>query len=43
MKNAKHLLLALSALLLVAACGPSRYTNSSVSLASVPEYAFIEP
>ena len=43
MKNAQHLLIALAALLLVASCGPSRYTNSSVSLAAVPEYAFIQP
>ena len=43
MKNAKHLLFALAALLLVASCGPSRYTSSNVNLASVPEYAFIEP
>ena len=43
MKSIKHLILGLAALLLLAACGPSRYTNSSVNLASVPEYAFIEP
>ena len=43
MKSIQHLILGFSALLLVAACGPSRYTNSSVSLASVPEYAFIQP
>ena len=43
MKNMKHSILALATLLLVAACGPSRYTNSSVNLAAVPEYAFIEP
>ena len=43
MKVFKHLILGLAALLLLAACGPSRYTNSSVNLASVPEYAFIEP
>lgn len=27
----------------MAACGPSRYTSSSFNLASVPEYAFIQP
>ena len=43
MKNMKHSILALATLLVVAACGPSRYTNSSVNLAAVPEYAFIEP
>ena len=43
MKSIKHLIIGLSALLLVAACGPSRYTNSSVNLASVPEYAFVQP
>ena len=43
MKSIKHLILGLTALLLAASCGPSRYTNSSVNLASVPEYAFIEP
>ena len=43
MKSIQHLILGLAALLLLAACGPSRYTNSSVNLASVPEYAFIEP
>ena len=43
MKSIKHLILALATLLLLAACGPSRYTNSSVNLATVPEYAFIEP
>ena len=43
MKSIKHLILGLAALLLLSACGPSRYTNSSVNLASVPEYAFIEP
>ena len=43
MKIIHHLILGLSALLLVAACGPSRYTSSSFNLASVPEYAFIQP
>ena len=43
MKKIHHLILGLSALLLVAACGPSRYTSSSFNLASVPEYAFIQP
>ena len=43
MKSIKHLILGLAALLLLAACGPSRYTNSSVNLAAVPEYAFVEP
>ena len=43
MKNIRILILGLSALFLAVACGPSRYTNSSVSLASVPEYAFIQP
>ncbi len=41
MKN--KLILGLSALLLLAACGPSRYTNSSVNLSTVPEFAFIQP
>ena len=39
----KKAILGLCALLLLAACGPSRYTNSSVNLATVPEYAFIQP
>ena len=43
MKSIRILILGLSALFLAVACGPSRYTNSSVSLASVPEYAFIQP
>jgi hypothetical protein len=43
MKNTRHLIIGLSALLLAVACGPSRYTNSSFSPASVPEYAFIQP
>lgn len=43
MKNTLNLIISLTALFLVAACGPSRYTNSNVNLASVPEYAFIEP
>ena len=43
MKIIHHLILGLSALLLVTACGPSRYTSSSFNLASVPEYAFIQP
>ncbi|MBQ6072810.1 MAG: hypothetical protein IJJ72_02045 [Bacteroidales bacterium] len=43
MKNTLNLIIGLTALFLVAACGPSRYTNSNVNLASVPEYAFIEP
>jgi hypothetical protein len=43
MKSIHHLILGFSVLLLVAACGPSRYTSSSFNLASVPEYAFIQP
>ena len=43
MKNTLNLIIGLTALFLVAACGPSRYTSSSFSLASVPEYAFIQP
>ena len=43
MKKLIPLLSGIAALLLVAACGPSRYTNSNLSLASVPEYAFIQP
>ena len=43
MKNTLNLIIGLTALFLVAACGPSRYTSSNVNLASVPEYAFIEP
>jgi hypothetical protein len=43
MKSIKYLIIGIFALLLAAACGPSRYTNSSVDLASIPEYAFIEP
>ena len=43
MKTIQHLLIGLSAILLMAACGPSRYTSSSFNLASVPEYAFIQP
>ena len=43
MKTTKILLSGIAALLLVAACGPSRYTRSNVNLASVPEYAFIQP
>ena len=42
MKSIHHLILGFSVLLLVAACGPSRYTSSSFNLASVPEYAFIQ-
>ena len=43
MKSIRHLILGFSALLLLAACGPSRYTSSNVNLASIPEYAFIQP
>ena len=43
MKTTKILLSGIAALLLAAACGPSRYTSSNVNLASVPEYAFIQP
>ena len=43
MKSPLQLILGIAALFLVAACGPSRYTNSSVNLAAVPEYAFIQP
>ena len=43
MKSIHHLILGFSVILLVAACGPSRYTSSSFNLASVPEYAFIQP
>ena len=43
MKNTRHLIIGLAALLLAVACGPSRYTSSSFNVASVPEYAFIEP
>ena len=38
-----RLVLGISALFLLTACGPSRYTNSSFNLASVPEFAFVEP
>ena len=43
MKTIQRLLIGFFALILAAACGPSRYTSSSFNLASVPEYAFIEP
>ena len=43
MKTIQRLLIGFIALILAAACGPSRYTSSSFNLASVPEYAFIEP
>ena len=43
MKNTHYLIIALAALFLAVACGPSRYTSSSFNVASVPEYAFIEP
>ncbi len=38
-----RLVLGISALFLLTACGPSRYTNSSFNLASVPEFASVEP
>ena len=43
MKTIQRLFIGFFALILAAACGPSRYTSSSFNLASVPEYAFIEP
>ena len=43
MKNTRHLIIGLSALLLAVACSPSRYTSSSFNVASVPEYAFVQP
>ena len=43
MKTIQRLLIGFIAFILAAACGPSRYTSSSFNLASVPEYAFIEP
>ena len=43
MKTIQRLLIGFFALILAAACGPSRYTSSTFNLASVPEYAFIEP
>jgi hypothetical protein len=43
MRNFKNLFLGLAVLFLLTACGPSRYTNSSVNLSSIPEYAFIQP
>ena len=38
-----RLILGFSALLLLTACGASRYTNSSFNLSSVPEFAFVQP
>ena len=43
MKTIQRLFIGFIALILAAACGPSRYTSSSFNLSSVPEYAFIEP
>ena len=43
MKTIQRLFIGFFALILAAACGPSRYTSSTFNLASVPEYAFIEP
>ena len=43
MKDTRHLIIGLSALLLAVACSPSRYTSSSFNVASVPEYAFVQP
>ena len=43
MKNIHLLIAGIAVFFFVAACGPSRYTNSNFSLASVPEYAFIQP
>ena len=37
------LFLGISVLFLLTACGVSRYTNSTVNLASVPEFAFVQP
>lgn len=42
MKKLLTLALAVCALALVS-CGPSRYTSSSVNLASIDEFAFVEP
>ena len=43
MRIFKRILPAVAVLFLLAACGPSRYTNSSVNLSTIPEYAFIQP
>ena len=43
MRNIRLLIISLVTLSLAVACGPSRYTSSSFNVASVPEYAFIEP
>ena len=37
------LFIGISVLFLLTACGVSRYTNSTVNLASVPEFAFVQP
>ena len=43
MRIFKRILPAVAVLFLLAACGPSRYTNSSVNLSTISEYAFIQP
>lgn len=42
MRNLKRIL-GIAALLTLMACGASRHTSSSVNLAAVPEYTFIQP
>lgn len=37
------LFVGISVLFLLTACGVSRYTNSTVNLSSIPEYAFVQP
>ena len=43
MKMKTRLMLGIAALLLLTACGPSRYTSSTSNLSSIPEFAFVEP
>ena len=38
-----RLFLGLLAMVLLTACGPSRYTSSTTNLSSIPEFAFIQP
>ena len=43
MRMKTRLMLGIAALLLLTACGPSRYTSSTSNLSSIPEFAFVEP